>query len=66
VEHDGSERPPSVRQVEILDDGTIVTVEFDPRGDVVRRSYYWTPDDELLSRILSAALERPSTELKDT
>ena len=66
VEHNGSERPPSVRQVEILDDGTIVTVEYDPRGQVVRRSYYWTPDAELLSRILSATLGRAGATPKRT
>ena len=56
MEHNGSERPPSVRQVESLDDGTIVKVEYDPGREVVRPSYYWTPDAELLSRILSATL----------
>lgn len=66
VEQNGSERPPSVRQIEILDDGTVVTVEFDPRGEVARRSYFWTPDGELLSQILSAALRRPGTDLNKT
>jgi hypothetical protein len=55
-----------VQQVEILDDGTIVTVEYDPRGEVVRRSCYWTPDAELLSRILSATLGRARATPKRT
>ena len=57
VNNDRSERPPSVRQTEFLDDGTLVIVEYDPHGQVVRKSCYWSPDRELLERILAGKLE---------
>jgi hypothetical protein len=57
VNNDRSERPPSVRQTEFLDDGTLVIVEYDPHGQVVRKSCYWSPDRELLERILAGRLE---------
>jgi YD repeat-containing protein len=58
VRENGSERPPSVRQAELLDDGTLVTLEYDQRGQVVRQSYYWSPDAELLRSILARTLNR--------
>jgi hypothetical protein len=58
VDNNRSERPPSVRQTEFLEDGTLVIAEYDPRGQVVRKSYYWSADIELLERILARALER--------
>jgi hypothetical protein len=45
-----------VRQAELLDDGTLVTVEYDHRGQVARQSYYWSPDAELLRSILARTL----------
>jgi hypothetical protein len=56
VRENDSERPPSVRQAELLDDGTLVTVEYDHRGQVVRQAYYWSPDAELIRSILSRTL----------
>jgi hypothetical protein len=47
-----------VRQTEFLDDGTLVIVEYDPHGQVVRKSCYWSPDRELLERILAGRLEQ--------
>jgi hypothetical protein len=47
-----------VRQAELLDDGTLVTVEYDHRGQVVRQAYYWSPDAELIRSILSQTLTR--------
>jgi hypothetical protein len=58
VNNDRSERPPSVRQTEFLDDGTLIIAEYDPRGQVVRKSCYWSPDRELLERILARSLEQ--------
>jgi hypothetical protein len=58
VRENGSERPPSVRQAELLDDGTLVTVEYDHCGEVVHQAYYWSPDAELLRSILSQTLNR--------
>ena len=56
MQSDGSERPPSVRQTEILDDGTLVVTEYGSRREVVRQSYYWSPDAELLRLILARTL----------
>jgi hypothetical protein len=56
VQSDGSERPPSVRQTEILDDGTLVMTDYSPRGEVLRQTYYWSPDAELLRLILARTL----------
>ena len=58
MQNDGSERPPSVRRTEILDDGTLVTTDYSPRGEIVRQTYYWSPDAELLSLILARTLDR--------
>jgi hypothetical protein len=63
VRENGSERPPSVRQAEVLDDGTLVTVEYDHRGEVVRQAYYWLSDAELLRSILSRTLNRDGHEV---
>jgi len=62
VRENGSERPPSVRQAEFLDDGTLVTVEYDPRGQGVRQTYYRSPDAGLLRSILSRTLNRDGTD----
>ena len=59
VNNDRSERPPSVRQTEFLEDGTLVIAEYNPRGQVVRKSYYWSADEELLERILARTLNWP-------
>lgn len=59
VNNDRSERPPSVRQTEFLEDGTLVIAEYDPRGQVVRKSYYCSADAELLERILTRTSETP-------
>ena len=58
VQNDGSERPPSVRQTEILDDGTLVFTDFSPRGEVVGQTYYWSSDAELLNLILARTLNK--------
>jgi YD repeat-containing protein len=58
VRNDGSERPPSVRRTERLADGTLVTIEYNPLGRVVRETYYWSSDAEQLSRILERTLKR--------
>ena len=57
MNNDRSERPPSVRQTEFLDDGTLIIVEYDTHGQVARKSCYWSPDRELLERILAGRLE---------
>ena len=54
--HNGSERPPSVRQTEILDDGTLVMTDYSPRREVLRQTYYWSPDAKLLTLILTRTL----------
>ena len=56
VQNNGSERPPSVRQTEILSDGTLVTTEYSPRREVLRQTYYWSSDAELLTQILARTL----------
>jgi hypothetical protein len=56
VQSNGSERPPSVRQTEILEDRTLVMTEFSPRLEVVRQTYYRSPDAELLRLILERTL----------
>ena len=56
---DRSERPPSVRRSEFLDDGTLVTTEYDLRGQVVRQTYYWSPDQTQLLRILASLRQMP-------
>ena len=56
MQKDGSERPPSVRQTEILDDGTLVVTDYGARREVLRQSYYWSPDAELLWLILARTL----------
>jgi hypothetical protein len=53
VAHTRSERPPSVRQVRRLRNGTLVTSEYDRRGRVVSETYYWSPDEALMARILN-------------
>jgi hypothetical protein len=58
VNNDRSERPPSVRQTEFLEEGTPIIAEYDTRGQVLRKSYYWSPDTELLERILARTLEQ--------
>lgn len=58
VNNDRSERPPSVRQTELLEDGTLIIAEYDMRGLIVRKSYYWSPDTELLERILARTLQQ--------
>ena len=62
VRSNGSERPLSVRQTEILDDGTLVTTEYNPPGHVVRKTYYWSSDAEQLTRILARTLNRDRRE----
>jgi YD repeat-containing protein len=47
-----------VRRTEILDDGTLVTTEYNPLGHVVRQTYYWSSDAEQLTRILARTLSR--------
>ena len=47
-----------MRQTEILADGTLVTTEYNPPGQVVRQTYYWSPDAEELARILARTLNR--------
>jgi hypothetical protein len=54
-----SERPPSVRHGRRLSDGTVVTVEYDHRGRVVRETYYWSPDADRLARILDSFKHAP-------
>jgi hypothetical protein len=58
VVNNRSERPSSVRQIEFFEDRTLVIAEYDPRGVVVRKSYYWSPDADLLEQILARALQR--------
>ena len=48
-----SERPPSVRQARRLSNGTLVTSEYDRRGRIVSETYYWSPDEALMARILN-------------
>ena len=62
MDNDGSERPPSVRQTEILEDGTLVTTEYSPQREVLRQTYYWSPDAELLRLILTRTLGRESSQ----
>jgi hypothetical protein len=59
MKDDRSERPPSVRQTEFRDDGTLVTTEYDRRGQVVRQTYYWSPNQAQLMRILASLLQTP-------
>jgi hypothetical protein len=59
MNEDRSERPPGVRQSEFLDDGTLVTTEYDRCGQVVRRTHYWSPDQALLIRILASLQQTP-------
>lgn len=60
MKEDHSERPPSLRQTEFRDDGTLVTTEHDPHGRVVRQSYYWSPDRAQLMRILAGLRQTPA------
>lgn len=46
-----SERPPSMRDTRWQPNGTLVTVEYDDRGSVVRETYYSSPDEGRLARI---------------
>jgi hypothetical protein len=59
MKEDHSERPPSLRQTEFRDDGTLVTTEYDRLGKVVRQTYYWSPDQTQLMRILASLLQTP-------
>jgi hypothetical protein len=41
----------SGRQTEFHEDGTLVTTRYDRRGGIVKQTYYWSRDQELLMRI---------------
>ena len=51
VAHTRSRRPPSVRHARRFSNGTLVTVEHNNRGRVMRETYYWSSDEERLARI---------------
>jgi hypothetical protein len=49
----------SGRQTEFCEDGTLVTTHYDRRGRIVKQTYYWSRDQELLMRILASLRQPP-------
>ncbi len=46
------ERPRHLRQGKRLKNGTIVVAEYDAAGYLVRETYYYSSNDQLLTRIV--------------
>jgi len=54
----GMDEDRSRRRTQFREDGTLEATYYDRRGQVVKQTYYWSRDQQLLLRLL-ASLRQP-------